>query len=199
VPWDPSAGAFFAAAAAALPGSDLRLEGVCLNPTRLGFYRALERMGARVERSRTGSWCGEPVGTLRIRPGRLHGVRITGRAVPALLDELPVLAVLAAGAARGTTRIRGAGELRVKESDRLAGLAAGLATLGAEVEELPDGLVVEGGTLRGGTVDARGDHRLAMAFRVAGLLARGPVRVRGAAAARVSHPWFDRALRELIR
>jgi 3-phosphoshikimate 1-carboxyvinyltransferase len=199
VPGDPSAGAFFAAAAAALPGSDLILEGVCLNPTRLGFYRALHRMGARVERRVTHRWCGEPVGELRIRSGRLRAIRLGGRSVPATIDELPLVAVLAAGACRGTTRIRGAAELRAKESDRIAGLARGLAALGARVAELPDGLVVEGGRLGGGRVDSLGDHRLAMAFRVAGLLAEGPVRVRGAGSARVSHPGFDRALRGLLR
>ena len=101
VPADPSAGAFFAAAAAALPGSDLVLEGVCLNGTRLGFYGALQRMGARIDRRVTGRWCGEPVGTLRVRSGRLRGVRIGRRAVPSLIDEIPIVAVLAAGACRG--------------------------------------------------------------------------------------------------
>jgi 3-phosphoshikimate 1-carboxyvinyltransferase len=197
VPGDPSAGAFFAAAAAALPGSDLVLEAIDLNPTRLGFYRALARMGARIERIRTGTWCGEPVGDLRVRPARLRGIRLRGRAIPALVDEIPVLAVLAAGAARGRTVISGAGELRVKESDRLAALASGLTELGAIVSERPTGLTLEGGRLTGGTVDARGDHRIAMAFRIAGLLAEGRVRVRGAEAARISHPGFDRDLRRL--
>jgi 3-phosphoshikimate 1-carboxyvinyltransferase len=199
VPGDPSAGAFFAAAAAALPGSDLTLEGVCLNPTRLGFYRALARMGADVRRRVTHRWCGEPVGELRVRPGRLRAIRLSGRSVPAMIDELPLVAVLGAAACRGTTRIRGAAELRAKESDRIAGLAAGLTRLGARVTELPDGLLVEGGRLVGGSVDSHGDHRLAMAFRVAGLLAAGSVRVRGAGSTRVSHPGFDRALRALLR
>jgi 3-phosphoshikimate 1-carboxyvinyltransferase len=115
-----------------------------------------------------------------------------------VIDEVPVLAVLAAGAARGETRITGATELRVKESDRIASLAEGLARLGADVHERPDGLVIRGGTLAGGTVEARGDHRLAMAFRVAGLLASGSVRIRGAGAARVSHPGFERDLKRLL-
>ena len=197
VPADPSAGAFFAAAAAALPGSDLTLAGVATNPTRLGFYRALVRMGARVEATPTGRWCGEPIGDLRIRSGRLGGIRIGAASVPSLVDELPVLAVLAAGAATGRTTLTGAAELRVKETDRLAAVAAGLAALGGRCRERPNGLVIEGGTLRGGTVDARGDHRIAMAFRVAGLLATGPVRVRGAGVLRISHPAFDRDLRRL--
>ncbi len=197
VPADPSAGAFFAAAAAALPGSDLTLAGVCLNRSRLGFYDALARMGARVEKRRTGTWCGEPFGELRIRTGRLRGVRITRRSVPRLLDEIPVLSVVAGGAARGVTRIAGAGELRVKECDRLAAVAAGLGCLGIEVDELEDGLVVRGGTLRGGVVDARGDHRIEMAFRVADLISPERVRVRGASVARISHPDFARDLKRL--
>jgi 3-phosphoshikimate 1-carboxyvinyltransferase len=199
VPGDPSAGAFFAAAAAALPGSDLRLLDVALNPTRLGFYRALERMGARVERRVARVWCGEPVGSLRIRAGDLRGVTVARSSVPGLLDEIPALAVLAAGAARGVTRIRGAEELRVKESDRIAALAEGLGRLGADVRELADGLVVRGGRLGGGTVDAHDDHRIAMAFRVAGLLADGVVRVRGAASVRISHPGFARDLARVTR
>jgi 3-phosphoshikimate 1-carboxyvinyltransferase len=197
VPADPSAGAFFAAAAGALRGSDLTLAGVCLNRTRLGFYDVLARMGARVEERRTGTWCGEPFGELRIRAGRLQGVRISPRTVPRLLDEIPVLSIVAAGAARGVTRISGAGELRVKECDRLAAVAAGLARLGIDVDEREDGLVIRGGTLRGGIVDARGDHRIEMAFRVADLLAPEPVRVRGASVAGVSHPGFERDLKRL--
>jgi 3-phosphoshikimate 1-carboxyvinyltransferase len=198
VPGDPSAGAFFAAAAAALPGSDLTLAGICLNPTRLGFYRALARMGARTDRVVTGTWWGEPVGDLRIRAAPLEGIRIAGSSVPALLDEIPVLAVLAAGAARGRTTISGAAELRVKETDRLAAVADGLTALGARVTERPDGLRIEGGELRGGTVDSRGDHRIAMAFRVARLLSPGRLRVRGSEATRVSHPSFERDLRRLL-
>jgi 3-phosphoshikimate 1-carboxyvinyltransferase len=199
VPGDPSAGAFFAAAAAALAGSDVVLRDVARNPTRLGFYRALARMGARVRAGRARRWCGEPAGDVRVRAGKLRGITVVPASIPALLDEIPVLAVLAAGAARGATSIRGAGELRVKESDRLAALAEGLARLGADVLERADGLRIRGGRLRQGTVDARGDHRIAMAFRVAGLLARGTVRVRGAHAAAISHPGFDRDLRRLLR
>jgi 3-phosphoshikimate 1-carboxyvinyltransferase len=199
VPGDPSAGAFFAAAAAALPGSRLVLEDVSLNRTRLGFYRALERMGARVEQVVTRRWCGEPVGRITIRSApRLHAIRIDRRQVPSLVDEIPVLAILAAASSRGRTTLSGAAELRVKECDRLAALADGLHRLGAAVTERPDGLVIEGGRLHGGTVEARGDHRIAMAFRVADLLADGHVRVRGASVAGVSHPGFDRDLRRLL-
>lgn len=198
LPGDPSAGAFFAAAAAALPGSRLVLRDVSLNPTRLGLYRALARMGARIGHRRGRRWCGEPAGELHVRAGHLRGITLGGAAVPSLLDEIPVLCVLAAGAAHGVTRVRGAGELRVKESDRIAALAEGLARLGADVEELSDGLVIRGGRLHGGTVDAHGDHRIAMAFRIAGLLASGPVRVRGASAVGISHPDFEHDLRALL-
>jgi 3-phosphoshikimate 1-carboxyvinyltransferase len=198
VPGDPSAGAFFAAAAAALPGSDLVLEDVALNPTRLGFYRALVRMGARVETTVVRRWCGEPVGRLRVRAAALRAITVAPSTVPALVDEIPILAVLAAGGSRGVTRIWGAEELRVKESDRIAALADGLARLGADVVERPDGLVIAGGRLGGGVVDARGDHRIAMAFRVAGLLASGRVRVEGARAMRISHPGFERDLSRLL-
>lgn len=197
VPGDPSAGAFFAAAAAGLPGSDFRLEDVCLNRTRLGFFRALARMGASVEARRRRVWCGEPVGDIRIRAGSLTGVRIRARDVPSLLDELPILAVLAAGASRGRTNVSGASELRVKESDRIASIVEGLSALGADVREAPEGFSIVGGRLRGGVVDARGDHRIAMAFRVAALWADGPVRIRGGACVRVSHPGFDRDLAAL--
>jgi 3-phosphoshikimate 1-carboxyvinyltransferase len=197
VPGDPSAAAFLAAGAAALPGSRLGVEGVGLNPTRTGFFRVLARAGARMTVEAEGRWCGEPFGRITIRSSRLDGVRLGARRVPALLDEIPVLAVLAAGACRGPSRFTGAGELRFKESDRLAGLAAGLLRLGGDVRELPDGLAVRPGRLRGGTVDALGDHRLAMAFRIAALLARGTVRIRRADAARISDPGFERELRRL--
>ncbi len=199
VPGDPSAGAFFAAAAGAISGSRITLTDVSLNPGRLGFYRALARMGARVERIAGRRWCGEPVGDLRVRSGRLQGVRIDRRQVPSLVDEIPVLAVIAAGACRGVTRITGAEELRVKECDRIAVMVEGLARLGARITERPDGFVIEGGRLHGGTVDAHGDHRVAMAFRVAARLADGAVRVRGADVVRVSHPGFERDLAALSR
>ncbi len=198
IPGDPSAGAFFAAAAAALPGSDLRIDDCLVNPTRLGFYRLLARIGARVEVKHERTWCGEPAGTIRVRPGALRGFRIGAPSIPSLVDEIPMLAILAASACRGRTRIEGAQELRVKESDRISALARGLERLGARVEELPDGLLIEGGRLRGGRVEAAGDHRIAMAFRVASLLAERPVRVEGAGTARVSNPAFARDLARLV-
>lgn len=199
VPGDPSAAAFFAAAAAAQPGSRLVLEDVLLNPTRLGFYRLLARMGARVTQRRRRMWCGENAGDLIIEGAQLNAFRIAAANVPALVDEIPVLAVVAAGACRGRSQIRGAAELRVKESDRVSALTNGLRALGAAVEEFPDGLAIEGGKLHGGRIDAQRDHRIAMAFRIAGLFASGPVVITGAAkAALISHPGFERDLSALL-
>jgi 3-phosphoshikimate 1-carboxyvinyltransferase len=139
---------------------------------------------------------GEPLGTVRVRGRRLHGVVVDGAMIPRVIDELPVLCV-AAATALGRTVIRDAMELRVKESDRIDAMTRGLRALGAAVEERPDGLEIHGGRLRGGPVDARGDHRMAMAFTVAGLLADGPVSVRGAEAVSVSFPGFFETLQAL--
>src|SRR6185295_9656583 len=130
VPGDPSAAAFFAAAAAAQPGSRLVLEDVLLNPTRLGFYRLLARMGARVTQRRRRTWCGENAGDLIIEGAQVNAFRIAAASVPARVDEIQVLAVVEAGACRGRSQIRGAAELRVKESDRVSALANGLRALG---------------------------------------------------------------------
>ncbi len=199
IPGDPSSAAFLLALAAAIPGSDLAVEGVSLNPTRLGFLRILRRMGVPVEVIPAGDPGPEPAGTVRVRGAGLRGVRVGPAEVADAIDEVPLVALLGA-LARGETLIRGAGELRVKESDRLAGTAALLRALGADVEELPDGLAVRGGKeLRGGVVDARGDHRLAMLGGIAGLLARGGTVVRGASAAAVSWPSFPSVLARLVR
>jgi 3-phosphoshikimate 1-carboxyvinyltransferase len=196
VPGDLSSAAPIVAAAALLPGSDVLVEGVGLNPGRTGFLRILERMGAGLEVVPASDGV-EPVGTLRVRHARLRGVTVTGPEVPAAVDELPLLGVLGTQA-EGVTEVRGAAELRVKESDRIAGLVAGLRALGAAIEELPDGFVVEGPTrLRGGRCDARADHRLAMAFTVAGLVAEGPVEVVGMEFVGDSFPGFEEALRSL--
>jgi 3-phosphoshikimate 1-carboxyvinyltransferase len=196
VPGDPSAGAFFAAAAAALPGSRLVLEDVSLNQTRLGFYRALERMGARVDRVLTRRWCGEPVGRITIRSAsKLHAIRIDRRQVPALIDEVPALAVVAAASARGRTTISGAAELRVKESDRISALVDGLRAVGFEAEERPDGLLVRGDPdhVPSGEVRTRGDHRIAMAFGALGAVPGSDVRVDDPSVVSVSYPefWID--------
>ena len=191
VPGDPSSAAFPAVAAAASPGSSLRLTGVCLNPLRTGIYTTLAEMGAdlRVEKERLAG--GEPVGDLVIVGRRLRGVEVPAARAPVMIDEYPVLAV-AAACARGTTVMRGLAELRVKESDRLAVMAEGLAACGVEVEVEGDDLIVHGSERPGGgaAIDARLDHRIAMSFLVLGGLATAPVTVEGAEAIETSFPGF---------
>ena len=191
VPGDPSSAAFLAVAALLVPGGRVILPEVCVNPGRTGLLRALERMGAIVRRSDEGTCSGEPIATLTVEAGGpLRGVTIGADEIPSLVDEVPILAVLATQA-HGRTEITGAAELRVKESDRLARMAQGLTALGARVEERPDGLVIDGPTpLRGARLDAAHDHRLAMAFAVAGLVADGETIVSGARWAEVSFPGF---------
>ena len=194
---DISSAAFLLAAAAAMPGSELTVEHVGLNPTRTGFLDVLRALGAEVDVRQTGEDTGEPVGAVTVRGRRLRGVRIGGSLIPRVIDELPVLCVIAT-AAEGETVISDAAELRVKESDRIAVIARGLRALGGEVEERPDGLTVYGSRLRGGRVGSAGDHRIAMAFAVAGLLADGPVTVEGAESIAVSFPEFTRVLRDVV-
>jgi 3-phosphoshikimate 1-carboxyvinyltransferase len=188
---DASSAAFFAVAAAVVRGSDLVVEDVCLNPTRIGFVDVLRRMGASVELRVTEDRAGEPVGMLRARgSAELRGVEIGAQEIPGCIDELPVLAV-AAAFAKGATVIRGASELRVKESDRIASVAAMLRALGAVVEEAPDGMRIEGCALRGGArIKTHGDHRLVMAAAVAALACREPVEIEEPEAAAVSFSNF---------
>ena len=197
VPGDPSSAAVWAAAAAGLGGS-VRLENVCLNPRRIGFVRVLERMGARITIDEQRLVAGEPVGSLQIAHGAHLDAVITPEEVPDLVDELPVLAARAA--LGGSLSVSGASELRVKESDRITALVAGLRALGVEADERPDGFVVRGGVRPGGgTADAAGDHRLVMAFTVAALGARGPSRIEDAGAVAVSYPDFARDLARLVQ
>lgn len=190
VPADISSAAFFLAAAAMVPGSDLLLRDVGLNPTRDGVVRVLQAMGADLEVLDRRQFGGETVGDLRIRHnGPLSGIDIPTEWVPALIDELPVLLALAA-VSGGRTRLRGAAELRVKESDRLAVMARGLAALGAKLREYPDGMDVEGGALQGGRVDGAGDHRCAMSFCILGQVAQGPLTVAGCENIDTSYPGF---------
>ena len=201
VPGDPSAAAFWLVAAAITPGSDVTLPGVGVNPTRTGAFDVLRAMGARIDESNPRRAGGEPVADLRVRGGPLRGATIEGDVVPRAIDELPVLAVAAAVAA-GPTEIRGAGELRVKESDRIAATAGLLRGFGADADEKPDGLRIPGGArLRGGAADAGGDHRLAMAAAVAALAA-GPAgeavsQLDGAESVAVSYPAFWQHLAQL--
>lgn len=190
VPADPSSAAFFAALAAMADGGDLLLTDVCVNPTRTGFLQLLRRMGARVEILEETVRGGEPVATLRVSAGALVGVDIGGYEVPSMIDELPLAACLAARA-EGTTRITGAGELRVKESDRIATVVFNLRALGVDAEELPDGMVVHGSRapLRGAVV-THGDHRIAMAFGVLGATEGAAVEIDDRACTDVSFPGF---------
>jgi 3-phosphoshikimate 1-carboxyvinyltransferase len=190
VPADISSAAFFMIAAALVPGSDLLLRNVGLNETRDGIVHVLDAMGADLtirDRRRFG---GEAVGDIRIRyAGRLKAVDIAPDRVPSLIDELPVILALAA-AAEGTTRLRGAAELRVKESDRLAVMARGLETLGVSLREYPDGMDVVGGPIGDGRVDGAGDHRCAMSFCVLGQVAAAAVTVSGCENIDTSYPGF---------
>jgi 3-phosphoshikimate 1-carboxyvinyltransferase len=199
IPADFSSAAFFLVAALLVPGSEIELEGVGTNPTRTGLLTVLERMGAGVELAPTGrSGSSEPVGTLRARASELRGTEVAAKEVPLAIDELPLIA-LAACFAEGETVIGGAEELRRKESDRIATTCAALSALGATVEPLEDGMRIEGGGgLRGGAVDARGDHRIAMLGAVAGLASREGVEVEGMEAAAVSYPGFESDLASLL-
>ena len=189
VPADFSSAAFFLVAATVIPGSDLLLRGVGINPRRTGLLKALELMGAHIGVLNARSEGGEPVADLHVRHAELTGTDIPAGLVPDMIDEFPALFV-AAAAASGTTRVSGAAELRVKESDRLAVMAAGLRELGVRVDEAPDGAVIHGGPIGGGAVESRGDHRIAMSFTVAAQLASGPVAIRDCANVATSFPGY---------
>ena len=206
VPGDPSAAAFWLAAAAIVPGSRIVVRDVNLNPTRLGFVYALQRMGAGVEIS-VESERPEPFGRIEVFARPLHAIAVEAPDVPAILDELPLLGIVAAYAA-GTTTVRGARELRVKESDRIAVLATGLRALGGTIAEVDDGFDVTGpssslgagsAALHGATVASGGDHRLAMGFAIAALGAAGPVTIEEADCCAISHPTFFSDLERLCR
>ncbi len=193
VPSDLSSAAFFLVAASIVPGSCLRLVQVGVNPTRRGIIDILRLMGAHIDQENETWVSGEPVADLVVRSADLQGITIPPELVPLAIDEFPALFV-AAACARGTTVLRGAEELRVKESDRLAVMARGLAALGVAVQEFPDGLAITGGPLAGGVIDSGGDHRVAMAFAVAGLRAAGTVVIRDCRNVATSFPGFvDRA------
>jgi 3-phosphoshikimate 1-carboxyvinyltransferase len=189
VPADFSSAAFFLVAASIVPGSELRLPAVGLNPRRTGLLRALRLMGADITVERARESAGEPIGDLLVRHAPLHGIELPEALVPDMIDELPVL-FIAAAAAGGRSVIRGAAELRVKESDRIATMAAGLRALGVAIEETPDGAIIDGGTIGPGTVESLTDHRIAMSFAVAGLVATGPVRINDCSHVATSFPGF---------
>jgi len=190
VPADFSSAAFFLVAASIVPGSELRLRQVGLNPRRTGLLQALRMMGADIREENAGEHGGEPVADLVVRHAPLRGIEVPVELVPDMIDEFPALFV-AAACAEGPTVVRGAAELRVKESDRLAAMATGLRTLGLRVDETPDGATIHPGPLGGGTIESHSDHRIAMAFAVAAQRAAGEVRIRDVANVATSFPGFD--------
>jgi 3-phosphoshikimate 1-carboxyvinyltransferase len=198
IPGDISSAAFWLVAGAIVPSSELLVENVGVNPTRTGILEALEMMGADIELENQRVVAGEPVADLRVRHGQLKGCEIAGDLIPRLIDEIPILAV-AAVFAEGTTVIRDAGELRVKESDRLAVMASELNRMGARVTELPDGLEITGATpLVGTEVESHADHRITMSLAIAALNATGTTTIHGAQAAAISYPDFTTTLQQLI-
>jgi 3-phosphoshikimate 1-carboxyvinyltransferase len=189
IPGGADSAAFLVVAALILPDSDVRIDGVLLNPARTAFLEVLRAMGGDI-RTTVDSQDPEPIGSIEVRSSRLRGTEVAPELVPGLIDEVPALAV-AAAFAEGVFRVSGAAELRVKESDRIAALVEGLGRLGADVSERPDGLEIRGGkALTGASVRAHDDHRIAMAMAIAALGARGETEIEGASCASVSFPEF---------
>jgi 3-phosphoshikimate 1-carboxyvinyltransferase len=197
VPGDFSSAAFWMVAAASLPGSSVTLEQVGLNPSRTALIDVLRRFGARVDVLPMSVAAGEPLGTIVVTGERLGSVDITPDEVPGLIDELPAIGALAAHG--GQVTVRGAGELRIKESDRITTLVTGFRNLGIDADEYQDGYTVHGsGAPSGGVADAAGDHRMAMAFAVAALAARRPSQIQGSDAVVISYPGFFETLQRLV-
>ncbi len=199
VPGDPSSAAFIAAAAAMVPGSSVEIPGVSLNETRVGFARVLQRMGADLVATIDEEAGAEPVGTIRVSYSPdLRGCAVAASEVPSMVDEVPVLALVAA-TAHGTTRFEGVGELRVKESDRLDAVCLGLKALGVRARSGPDWLEVDGPSdLTAAQLDSLGDHRLAMTWALAGMVACGPVEIARFDAVEVSYPGFSADVESLL-
>ena len=194
VPGDISSAAYFIAAACLVPESEVSIEGIGVNPTRTGFLDALRKMGADILVENQREVGGEPVADVVVRAGELRGIEVRGDQVPRMIDEFPILAVVASQS-QGETVVRDAAELRVKETDRIANVAVELRKLGVRIEERPDGFVVEGPTpLVGAQVNSHGDHRLAMSLAIAGLLAEGETTIEGAECIADSFPGFEETL-----
>lgn len=197
VPGDISSAAFWLVAAAIVPGSDVWIENVGVNPTRTGVLEVLEQMGAKMTLANQRTVAGEPVADIHIQHSQLHGTVIEGAVIPRLVDEVPILAV-AALFAQGPTTIRDAAELRVKESDRLTAMATQLQKMGANLTEQPDGLEIQGGaSLQGAEVESFGDHRVGMSLAIAALNATGSTTIHRAEAAAISYPNFVATLQQL--
>ena len=189
VPADISSAAFFIVAAAIAPTAVLRLRGVGVNPTRTGVLEVLRLMGASIAVENEHQVCGEPVADIVVQSAPLSGIEVPAELVPLAIDEFPVICI-AAACARGNTTIRGASELRHKESDRISAMVNGLRELGIDARELEDGMSIEGGDVSGGCVQSAGDHRIAMAFSVAGLRARSGIEIRDCGNIATSFPGF---------
>ncbi|UCE79670.1 MAG: 3-phosphoshikimate 1-carboxyvinyltransferase [Nitrospiraceae bacterium] len=200
VPGDFSSAAFFIIAALMIPSSEITLKKVGINPTRTGLLTILQQMGARIEVTNIHDVSGESVANISCTGmDRLQAVHIKKEMIPSLIDEVPILCVISA-LADGTTTIRGAEELRVKESDRIASMASELRKMGVTIEEYPDGISIQGpADLRGATVDSYGDHRIAMALAIAALAAEGTTTIRGCSAVNISFPGFFDAIRSIVR
>ena len=199
VPGDISSAAYFLTAALLIPGSSLLLKNVGVNPTRDGILRVFRNMGADITLMDQRDCSGEPAADILVRAGSLHGTEIGGAVIPALIDELPVIAV-AACFAEGTTVIRDAAELKVKESNRIAVMTEGLTAMGADVEETEDGMIIHGGRpLHHAIIDSRLDHRIAMRFSVAGLICGDMPEIRGRECVRISYPEFYADLDRLMQ
>ncbi|HBW56609.1 MAG TPA: 3-phosphoshikimate 1-carboxyvinyltransferase, partial [Oscillatoriales bacterium UBA8482] len=197
VPGDISSAAFWLVAAAIVPGSELVVENVGVNPTRTGILEALEKMGANLQLENERTVAGEPVADIRVKYSQLKACEIGGCIIPRLIDEIPILAV-AAAFAEGTTIIRDAEELRVKESDRITVMATQMSQLGAKISERPDGLEITGGfPLTGTEVDSDTDHRIAMSLAIAALNCQGKTTIHRAEAAGISYPNFVATLTEI--
>ncbi len=199
VPGDISSAAFFLVGASLVPGSELLLRDVGINPSRTGAITVLQQMGASIQVENERLISGEPIADLVVKSAPLKGIEIEAELIPSLIDELPVLA-LAMALAEGESSVAGAEELRVKETDRIHTICANLTALGVKAEETPDGFRVQGAeTLRGGELSSFGDHRLAMTMGIAGLISQGEIRLKGAEAVGVSYPHFWEDLDRLIR
>ena len=198
VPGDISSAAYWIAAALAVPGSGLMLKNVGVNPTRDGILRVAEAMGARIARENVRTVSGEPVCDLVVKSSPLHGTTISGELIPTLIDEIPVIAVLACFA-EGETVIKDAQELKVKESNRIDTVVGGLRAMGADVSATDDGMIIRGGALHGAVIDSHMDHRIAMSFAIAGLMCDEPTTIKNADSVAISYPGFFESLEKAAR
>ena len=197
IPGDPSSAAFFWAAALMVPGSSITVRDVGLNPTRTGILDIFQQMGAHVDIQQKEEWCGEPVGDVTVSGEKLRGIEVKGEMIPRLIDEIPLLAVVATQA-EGITTIKDAGELKVKETNRIRAMVTELTKLGANIEETEDGRKITGATpLSGGICKSYGDHRIAMSMAIAGLAAQEEVIIQGAEVVNISFPGFYKQLIQL--